>query len=315
MPKTGMIYGESGTAKTTQLYYLAKWLREKWTREKKKKTIRLFTTDGGGYAPFVDSGMVDDGFVDVLDISSSKLIAVESKAVGDGRWPDENGYQGPDTQWYEPDLKTIESDIGAYFIEGFDSLANRWKSHMSVKQESSGFKASWVYEEEHEQLDNFRLSGMQEGHYGIVHTQLDIWWNTQVRMLPVEYIFVTSLVEKSKEKKGRGSMGQRACYGPSSVGQAQVRQIPQWFGDCWHLEDRQFAIKDSDKLADRKVAWYRNHVDNETDCEYLAKVRLMPEKIDELDKMFSNKGYIMLGKGNLETSKGIEQFYQWRDGK
>jgi hypothetical protein len=306
-----MIYGESGSTKTTQLYLLAKWLRDKWTREKVKKTIRLFTTDGGGYAPFHDSGMIEEGFVDVLDISSSPLLYVESFAVADGRWPDENGYRGADTDWLETDYEYLRDNIGAYFIEGFDSLANRWKGHIIGREDKTGFVQSWSFVEEHDKLRPFRMSGLSEGHYGIVMTQLEIWWNKQARHMPVEYIFVTSLVEKGKERKGRGSMGQVACYGPSSVGQAQVRQIPQWFGDCWHLQDKQFTTKDG-KIVDAKVAWYRNHVDSETECEYLAKVRLMPEKLDELEKEFKGQGFIVLQKG--DKTKGIEQFYQWRDG-
>lgn len=314
MPKTIMLYGESGSTKTTQCYLLAKWLRDKWVKEKKKKTIRLFCTDGGGYNPFTDSGMIDEGFVEVLDISASNLLHVESMAVGDGRWPDENGYRGGDTDWLEYDREYVKNNIGAYIVEGFDSLANRWKSHMARKEETAGFKHSYSYEEESPNLGKYKLGGLQEGHYGMVHTQLEIWWNTQMRQLPVEYIIATSLVEKSKEKKGRGSMGLRSCYGPSSVGQAQVRQIPQWFEDCWHLEDKEF--NSGGKSVTAKVAWFRSHIDSETECEYLAKVRVLPEKLGQLDAFAKGRDFFILSKGtNEKYPTGVERFYQWRDEK
>ncbi len=305
MPKTGIIYGESDSTKTTQLYNIARWLRDKWKREKKNKYIRYYAIDGGSKqnSPFHESGMVDEGFVQVLDNSESNIVLVESQAIAEGRWPD-GEYVGSDTEWAEYDREYVRTNIGAYFIEGLASLCDRWKGHITKKPEKVGF-ASWDYTEIGEAgLRDFKMGGVDKGHYLMLQNELSIWWNKGVSNLPVEYIFCTSLVSEGKVKKGGSTI-----YGPASAGSAITNDIPSWFGDCWHLEDKEFTNKEG-KTVNAKVGWFSNHKDPDTECNYLAKVRVLVDKIEARDKMFPH-GFILLTK----TGKGIEQFYKWRDGE
>ena len=64
-PKSIMIYGPSGGTKTSQLYFLAKYIRE--TTGKK---IRMVHASLGGYTPFVDSRMIERGEVEVFELKN-----------------------------------------------------------------------------------------------------------------------------------------------------------------------------------------------------------------------------------------------------
>lgn len=306
--RTIMIYADSGVGKSTEAYKLVRWLLLKWKNEGRKKKVRVFNTDGGGSLSFYeDSGLVKAGYVEGIDISSSDILHLESKVIADGRWPLNSQYRGKDTDWHEFDHDYMEQNIGAYVVEGFDSLCNRWASHMGTKGEKAGFKLPAVYIEEalQGQLlgEMFITSGLDQGHYGMIQRELEGWWNKQLRRLPVEYIICTSLVQKGKDKL------KRACYGPSSIGTAQVGAIPQWFNDCWFMERMQFQTE-TGGIVGKRVAWFEPHIDSDTECEYAAKFRTIPDDLEDREKHFP-EGFIILDP----TKHGIVDMYKWRENR
>src|ERR1035437_2302947 len=82
-PRSVMMYGVSGSTKTSQCYLLAKMLLE----ANPSKTVRIIHSDGGGWCPFEDSGMIERGEVEVYDFSTSVLALSDYRKLSQGYWP------------------------------------------------------------------------------------------------------------------------------------------------------------------------------------------------------------------------------------
>src|ERR1017187_6644074 len=81
-PRSLMIYGNSGSTKTSQAYHLAKWINQKTG-----KTFRLIGANNSDSAPFEDSGMVEKGIVDYFDISNREVALADMRRLSEGFWP------------------------------------------------------------------------------------------------------------------------------------------------------------------------------------------------------------------------------------
>src|SRR5690349_9943497 len=79
---THLLYGRSGTYKTTQIGYLAWWVWQKF-----RKRTRLVSADGGGWAPiqkFIDAGIIDACSIAKLDVlKASPLSLIRKLAKGE----------------------------------------------------------------------------------------------------------------------------------------------------------------------------------------------------------------------------------------
>lgn len=292
--RTVMIYGESGDTKTTQLYHLAKYIIRKTG-----KKIRLIHGDLGGYAPFLDSGMIQRGEVELFDYKYRELALADFVRCSRGYWPrrltsgelyfkTDNNCETTIEKWKE---------IGAYFIEGMASIGESLKNHCSNQETGVGFKDSWRYTE-----DDYTVAGLQPGHYGLVQKEMYARV-TRFASLPCEWIVWTSLVGKGEEK-----MNQDSKYGPQLVGNASTPSIPNWFMDCLHLSTETVLIKRAGSnepvKEDRKVAWFRKHRSKYTDIEFLAKARCLPELYPKLLEKYPY-GFVPLG-----YDKGIEKYFE-----
>ncbi len=287
-----MIYSESGDSKTTQLYFLAKWIFQKYGLRS-----RLISADGGGYAPFVDSGMIARKEVDVFDISNRKLALADLRRLSEGYWP---RYKRDGGEYFKSDEKCLTSpeqfkEIGAYLIEGASSISKLLLNHISKQEEGVGFKYSYKYEE-----DGYTVGGLQEGHYGLVQKELHSLIVQGFEILPVKFVVVTALVGKGETKR-KGE----TVYGPQAAGNALTPEIPSWFMDCFHLQT--VAVQKEDKVVEKKVAWFIQHKDHETEIPYLAKVRVMPELMPSLLNQYP-EGYAQLG-----FKRGIDKFIEYVD--
>lgn len=300
MPRSILIYGESGETKTTQLYFLAKYIQEKTNNKK----IRLISGDGGGSTPFLDSGMVDSKQVDLFDFSIRTTALADCKRLAEGYWPRDvktkdgkiikNGY-------FKSDDKCVTTPeqfagIGAYFIEGFTSIGKLLLSHCSKQEEGVGFKHSYKYEE-----DGYVIGGLQEGHYGLVQKQLYEMHVQGFNTLPVDYVIWTALVGKGDNKRTK-----ETTYGPLICGNAPTGEAPQWFGDTWYLRGEDENTEEG-KIVHRKYGHFSKMYDPETNVPYPAKVRCLPELLPKVYENFPG------GKVRLEFDKGLDKFYRKMD--
>lgn len=295
-PRSIIIYGDSKSTKTTQCYFLAKWIYEQTGKQ-----VRMIGANASDSAPFEDSGMLERGVVDFFDISNRTMALADIRRLSEGYFPRDvkEGEKG-NKKYFKTDDACKTSDkqwekIGGYIVEGTTGIASLLLNHIRNQEEGVGFKHSFKYEEE-----GYTIGGLQEGHYGLVQQEMYKCIVQGFACLPIKYLIFTGLVAKGEDKRTRETV-----YGPKAAGQAQTFEIPSWFGDCWHLDT---VIEDKEingqlTKVERKVAWFTRHLDSETGVPYLAGIRCLPEIFPKILEAYP-KGYVPLGfKG------GLDRFY------
>lgn len=286
-----MIYGNSGCTKTSQSYHLIKWILAQPGNE--GKHFRMIYADGGGYAPFADSGMIDNKQVKLFDFSYRKHALADYRKLSEGYWP---RLTSKGEEYFKKDSNCVTSDwskVAGYLIEGMSSVAETLKTHISNQTEGVGFKESWKYEE-----DGETLTGLQMGHYGLIQKEVYQAHMRGFKTLPVPWLIYTSLLGKGEDKQSRETV-----YGPQLAGSASTSQIPSWFMDCLHLDTAKWNGADG-AVKDGMVAWFVKHNDATTDVPYLCKARIMPELYPKLLKHFPY-GFVPLG-----YERGVDVYFE-----
>ena len=309
-PRSLMMYGASGSTKTSQCFHLVKYLHgtkaspgpmfgKKW---------RLIHSDGGGYAPFVDSGLVQAGVVEIFDFSSWPYSLSGWRWLQRGYWPRDLGKGMQFSS--SPEFMTTPEEwngIAGYIHEGIASEGETLKTHVSNQKEKVGFKNSYVYEENGEE---FR--GLDEGHYGLIQKEIFSGHMKGFNTLPIPWLVYTSLVGMGKDKQRNvGGVDTTYVYGPQIVGNAATPSAPQWFMDCLHLSKEKFKKHNPDHTLGEEmegmVAWFTQHNDSVTGMPYLCKCRLLPELYPELLRYFPY-GFVPLG-----FNHGIDNYFRVLD--
>lgn len=283
---TMVLYGPTGSRKTSQIGEFAKYIYEKTG----KKT-RLVTMDGGGFGTIQD--YVNAGIIDVWRLVEEERPLAQLVMASRGFWPNglKNGLRN------SKDGKKDLSDIGAYAVEGWYSIANA----MLRKLVSDGRKVNEDVVSRFTETSDFgeeiTFGAPSRGHYGFVQNQLlDLIRNFSA--LSVERILYTSL-----EGKGEDKITKSLTYGPATAGGAITAAIPQYVGDCLHFEDFQVdkgKDKDGQKIVETQVrAWFTSHPDPQTNLMWPAKARIIPAKIDAFKKIMGESGYFNLNMKSL----------------
>jgi hypothetical protein len=278
-PRSVMLYGVSGSTKTSQVYHMAKWI----LKNNPGKKIRMIASDGGGWAPFQDSGMVERGEVEIFDFSYREYALSDWRKLNQGYWPRETA---SGAEYFKKDNNckvTPEewSGIAGVIIEGLASSGEALKTHCSNQTEGVGFKESWRYEEEGE-----TIVGLQMGHYDLIQKELYSGHMKGFNNMPVPWLIYTSLLGKGTDKKNGETV-----FGPQVVGNAATPQAPAWFMDCLHLDKQTYENKSGERV-EGMVAWFERHEDSVG--PYLCKARVMPESYPKLKEYFPH-GFVPLG--------------------
>ncbi len=300
-PQTKIFYGASGASKTTQLYYFARWYHNRTG-----KNIRLITCNGGGWLPFEDSGMIEEGIVQTLDLnmllqgSESKLACL--RRLAQGYWPilspNGKGNMQNGEYYFLPVAECMTlagEDIGCILFEDMASLARLLLTHISEKQEGTGFKHSYKIEEE-----ELSIGGLQEGHYGLVQKEVHKIITQGFSTLPIDYFVMTSLIGEGTDKRDRTKM-----YGPQMTGNAATSEIPSWFGDCFLLRDQSVLFEDAEGkqvAGTEKVLHFQDWAVDSEAIPHKTNLRIMPELMPTVLAKYPD-GYV-----TLTPEKGIMPF-------
>lgn len=287
MIKSLLLYGVSGSTKTSQAYHMVRYILSK--PENKGKHFRLIHSDGGGYRPFEQSGMVERKEVKVFDYSYREYALANWRWLAEGYWPVDikNPTSGEVTYGYFNKEEICRragwnEKVAGYIIEGLSSCSSALEAHCSNQEEGIGFKESIHFEEQGE-----HISGLTQGHYSLVQKELYQTYMRGFRTLPVEWLICTALVGKGEDKRNNETV-----YGPQASGNALTPKIPAWFESVFHLEAIQ-VMRDGQE-REQMVAWFRKHPDRKTGTDYMAKTSILPDKYPELMKEYPN-GYVPLG--------------------
>lgn len=302
-----LVYGSTGSFKTVQLLFLAKYAYRKWG-----KTTRLASVDGGGWKPLdpaVDAGLIEAWGVSALENPRSVL-----RKLSQGYWPKKT-VVGTETKLIlSLDRAETQSKIGVVALEGLTSIANiimrdALNKQLVVSGDQKGEKGAITFTEKvdivelgkpltKEEKYSFPTQGnyndAQKGTYDFV---------TNLKSLPVPIVYVTALETRGEEEDTK-----KTIIGPAVVGKAVTAQVGSWVGDQIHMEDYFVNVPDpTDKppagtdpklyrarmMQETRVrAWFIRHPDPLTGMLFPAKPRLAPDQIPALLEVFPG-GYFV----------------------
>lgn len=303
MPADTMIlYGSSGSTKTSQCMFLAKWMYEKFGL-----LTRWVSSDGGGWKPCEDEGLIEAGIVTALDVTGRRHILADMRKLTQGWWPQVVvNEKGQRVRRIERLSKEDAAKVGLLVVEGTTSLGTAFKLHIAKYGAAMGSDRPWVYEEEGE-----TFGGISKYHYGAIQMEM---YNLIVQTRALNHTSDANAVRFPNLRlvvwtalEGHGETQQRVSkYGPQIAGTAVTTECPQWLGDCIHLYKFSSVEKEEgtniQSARNVPVAFFLEHPDPETEIPYLAKARVAPSAVPYLLKQFPG-GYI-----KLEYDKGLEQY-------
>ena len=315
--RSAMLYADSGEGKSTQGYFMAKWV---WTTFGQR--TRWISFDGKydqlllPQKELEGKSLVDAGVVELWDAANMKTALADVRRFSDGYWPRHNNKTGEPYFRSDKHCETKDWDkIGLYVIDDLSSLCEAWLVHIS-DQDVVGFKPSWVYTEE-----DYTYRGVQDAHYGIVQKELTRIVKQGFNQLPVRYVMYMAKVEKGTENYRRKKQKRNdpdanpepnvtTMYGPKAAGQALTSFMPGWFADCFHLarvtiDPEKFRKAYGFDGTEVRVAYFDKHEHEQTTVPFMARVDILPEDIPKLREKWK-AGCIPLG-----TDRGIDKFYEW----
>jgi len=310
---TFLIYGESGTFKTTQIGFFAKYIWKKYG-----KRTRLISADGGGWFPiqkYVDAGIVEPYSISSLVLkartnSEGKLeyhspLGV-ARLLSKGYWPKA---KDAITATMEPTTAKEWAQIGAYAVEGFTSLGDLFMEELRRDQRPVGESAVGSFTVVVDGKEE-KFSANNRAHYNFVQNEV----HSLVRAftnLPVHCVLFTA-----HEGKGEDEGTREPIRGPAIVGKAATGKAPSWVGDCIHADSYvvQHEVVDpktnfkSRQLLTKVRMWFVRHPDPVfQNITYPAKLRVDPSQVPEVMKRWPG-GYL---EPTLES--GIDQLLLLED--
>jgi hypothetical protein len=287
--KSGVIYGDTGTFKTTAIAHLARYVADKTG-----KCTLLLSADGGGWTPCdeeVEAGMIRPFRVDTATIPLPML-----RKVSQGYWP-----ENPE----EPDVSLINfvpvnwNDVGAVAIEGFTSIGTMLMRHAADKNLKTGEQGTSPFSQPirvNGVIQSETFAGNSQGHYNFVQNQL---YGLTMNFIswPVVYALFTGHEAKTEDKKGS------TVYGVAVPGKAITPLIPTWVGDCIHAQNYSVVRKvrvappgkvvsqcKPEELVETEVIdpfcryYYKKHPDPDTGIMFPAKPRVAHRFVREIEK-------------------------------
>lgn len=326
LQNTMVIYGPTGSRKTSQIRAFAKYIYEKTG----KKT-RLISMDGGGWGTAQD--YIDAGIIEPWRLVEEANPRIAIQKASKGAWPEhmDRGFRASSKIIEVMPDKRKESlkDIGAYAVEGWASIASVTMRYDISKGRggAEGIVARWeekINPDDPNEVPEV-FGAPSRSSYGITQNfLLDIIRNFSG--LPLERVLYTSL-----EGKGVDKMDGVTNYGPASAGGAITSLIPAFVGDCLHFEDFKEEKGVDPKNPKQKLieegvrVWFTKHPDAQTGVMWPAKSRIIPAQIAEFKKLLGSAGYFILGDNaepDLGTylrlqdemlGKGVDKAIAWKN--
>lgn len=302
-----LVYGSTGSFKTVQLLFLAKYAYRKWG-----KRTRLASGDGGGWKPLdpaVEAGLVDAWGISALENPRSVL-----RKLSQGYWPKKITVGGETKLMLSKDDDELASKIAVLGLEGLTSTANiimrdALNKQLIVAGDQKGEKGAISFSEKIDIVElgkpltkEEKYSFPTQGNYNDAQKGVyDFVMN--LRSLRIPIVYVTALETRGEEEDTK-----KTIIGPAVVGKAVTAQVGSWVGDQIHMEDYFVNVPDpTDKppagvdpklykarmMQETRVrAWFIRHPDPLTGMLFPAKPRLAPDQIPELLKVFPG-GYFV----------------------
>ena len=273
-----LLFSNSKDGKTTELWQFI----DHYTK-KTNTTARLITADLGGIDPFIQSGMEEENRVDILKITVDSPFDVLNK-LADGYWP----FNG---EWK---LNKPEN-VSILAIEGITSIATVCLEKMKRTPTPSGFKKSFTFQE-----GSSTISGLNEGHYGIVQDYISTWirgFKNTCDDQGYKYLIWTALQEINTNKQTDA-----VSIVPSGAGSKQNTKFTSWFSNSFFLSR---ALDEENQ--EQFIMRFEPFNDSLTGARVACGTRMLPEvRMKMLEKY--PEGIIVRG-----TKGGLVQYFGSRN--
>lgn len=282
---TILVYGETGTFKTSNVGRFARYMYEKTG-----KPTRLVSADGGGWMPV--QAEIDAGIIDALRIVEAEQPLPLLRKLGQGYWPVDGRLQ----------LQGI-SEVGAYAVEGLTSIPMLLLRHLVKTGRKVSEEVIGKFEEEIE-VDGKKVkesfSAPSRSHYGFIQNfVLDML--ASFRALPVERVLFTA-----HEGKGSDDITNQMVYGPATVGKAITDRLPSEVGDLLHFYAVPIGVAGAKSKLEVRC-YLDKHPDTQTQILWPAKTRLQPEQLPEFNKQWPERCF------PLTLDQGVEAYLRFQD--
>lgn len=213
-----LIYGASGSGKTTQVQELARWVHKKTG-----KLTRLVSCSGGGWTsitPAVEAGLVVPAYIRNRD-NAVETIANMTK----GWWP--ANPSDPRSILLPPEKQEDWANIGAVAFDSLTEICEWMMSYMTNAEAAGKIKISQQPMKFRDGITDFGSPSM--AHYGNVQQRINDFV-TNSKGLTGRYVMWTALELKSTDDNSRLPL-----YGPDVSGKAKTATAPAWFDNTLHL--------------------------------------------------------------------------------
>lgn len=306
MARSGVVYGPTGSRKTTQVKRFAHYIAATTG-----KSTLLLSTDGGGWAPCDPE--IQAGMIQAYQPEMSTLPLIILRNISRGYWPEDTSETNPS----KINLVPVDwSKVGGIAIEGWTSISQvimRYLPDRNInvggedRSKLGGF-AQDMFVNGQMRREDFRSN--TRGDYGFVQNHL-YGLVMNFNSLPVRYTLYTALESKTEDDD------RSTVFGPAISGKKATAQCGAWVGDMIHAQDypRPVTVQVPDPQAPGKMIeqtimdmtvrfHFRKHPDPATGIPFPAKPRVTPEQIAQLDKRFPG-GYF---EPTADGKDGFDQY-------
>src|SRR5271165_3996223 len=184
MARSGIVYGESGSRKSTAGKHFSHYILNKTG----KKTL-LMSSDGGGWGPMQPE--ITAGLIQAYRVNATHPLPV-TRYISKGFWP-----QNPDeTRITHTNLVPINfSEYGGLIIEGVTSMSMAVMRHLADGAIKTGEDVTNPFQQKvfvNGQLMEETFAGNSRGHYGFVLNNMNALISN-FNAMPFEYVLYTGL--------------------------------------------------------------------------------------------------------------------------
>lgn len=285
--RTELVYGRSGSGKTSWSLRIARWLWE----EKGLKTRWLIAD--GGVETVESSGMVDAGVVEVFQYNNHIDPFLTSQQICEGYWPVDP--LDPKSKMIAPNYEQLAQSYGMWVFEGLTCMAD-----LMMSDKTGGLSQRAAMGEKIGQDSPFilvdggtKFGGNPPSHFGFVQRRIED--NIErCRMLP-GWVQWTAWERKAEDEEAGGEN----LIGPDIAGKKLTPKIGGKFGNTIHMhpvvKTTKSTAKDpvTGKMVDRQEKEYRAYTITHYDpqqrsyIQYYANNRAPMELANEMPEYFS----------------------------
>jgi len=312
---TLLVYGKTGSTKTTQLRNIALRLRELYQKRGVENPEFRYIGADSGWGPaddIVKSSENPNGFVEAMDISIFRNPFGVLNAIGDGRWLVlKEDPKTKERKWEFSKEVRLPDNLCGYLMEGLNTIADAClQDHITHNRKLGESLSSNVVvyaPVEGGTQAPYTLGAAAQSHYGQVQRFLLTDLLPKMKSLKrMDGSSLPWLIMTAHEAEGSDDFS-KTVLGPASIGKAMVGSTPQKFQDCIHMS--KVLDPKTGKREIRAYFWDHPELSMPIAGGYMmwpAKVSFPPKVARKFDEIWQNS-FIP-----ITWDKGLEQLVEFR---